>query len=61
MEVLEKEQSLENKLLSDPSASFWLKEQIQTTDKRDIIDAMADAEALLMVLHARWNKISKNR
>jgi hypothetical protein len=61
METLENERNLEKKLLDDPSASFWLKEQIQTTRKRDIGDAMGDAEALLMVLHARWNKITKQK
>ena len=59
MSTEETGKSLETRILEDPSASRWLKEQINITSERDIVDAMSDAEALLMVLHARWNTMTE--
>jgi hypothetical protein len=44
----------EKSLQSDPSTSFWLKEQLQSSKTRDICNALADAEALVMALKARY-------
>jgi hypothetical protein len=41
----------------DPATSFWLLEQIKTTRQRDILDALADAEALVDILRQRWMAI----
>ena len=44
----------ENTLVSDPTTSFWLREQLRATQGRDVLDALNDAETLLAVLRARW-------
>ncbi|MEY8200463.1 MAG: hypothetical protein RPS47_14600 [Colwellia sp.] len=52
----------ENNIASDPSVSFWLKEQIEVTKTRDLLDALNDVEVLKSVLDARISealKISK--
>jgi len=40
MKNREEEQTISN----DPATSFWLKEQLEVTQKRDPIDALNDAE-----------------
>lgn len=45
--------TLEQEMLNDPSTSFWLKEQIKATKQRDLLDALNDAEALVLVLKSR--------
>lgn len=50
--------AIESKIMTDPSATKWLKEQIELTKRRDVLDAMADTEALLMVLQSRWNQMA---
>ena len=40
-------------VLSDPSASFWLKQAINESLNRDPVDAINDAEVLVAVLHNR--------
>lgn len=42
----------------DPSASFWLKEQLNVTKERDPVDALNDAEALVIVLKARLEPLA---
>lgn len=49
MQISELEQALQN----DPSTSFWIKEQFKVTKERDPVDALNDAEALVLVLKAR--------
>ncbi len=38
--------SLAIRILTDPSASYWLKDAIKGLVDRDPVDALADAEAL---------------
>ncbi|MDC5870529.1 hypothetical protein OPW39_17125 [Vibrio europaeus] len=45
----------ERELVNDPSTSFWLKEQFELTKKRDLIDALSDAEILVSILKSRVN------
>lgn len=40
-------------VLSDPSTSFWLRENLCRALDRDPVDALADAEALTQLLHKR--------
>lgn len=49
--------TLEQKLQYDPSASFWLKEQLEVTKGRDIVDAITDAELLVLVLKSRLESL----
>ena len=44
----------ESAMKSDPATSFWLREQISATRQRDVLDALADAEALVDILRQRW-------
>lgn len=46
--------TLRKSILSDFAASFWLKDAIRAMDKRDILDAIADAEALTAVLKEKY-------
>ena len=41
-----------NAVLSDPSASYWLKNALQSALKRDIVDAANDAATLAALLAA---------
>lgn len=45
--------TLEQELQYDPSASFWLKEQLEVTKGRDLFGAITDAELLVLVLKSR--------
>ena len=38
---------------ADPSVSYWLKEAIEALDKRDLVDAYNDAQALAMLQEMR--------
>ncbi len=49
MTVGEREQAL----VDDPSTSYWLKEQLEASKKRDMVDALRDAETLAACLKAR--------
>ncbi|WP_164732784.1 hypothetical protein [Vibrio anguillarum] len=49
MKISEFEQALQ----FDPSTSHWLKEQLKQTKSRDPVDALNDAEALVIALEAR--------
>lgn len=46
----------ESEILDDPATSYWLKEQINAASNRDIIDFLADAESLVVVLKTRLEK-----
>ena len=47
-----------NMILNDPSASYWLKDALRSATRRDIVDALNDAEALLAILQDRFDKLS---
>lgn len=47
----------QQKILNDPTASFWLKKAVQQMADRDPVDALHDAEELVILLRARWNEI----
>ena len=38
---------------ADPSVSYWLKAAIEALDKRDLVDAYNDAQALAMLQEMR--------
>jgi hypothetical protein len=46
------------KVLADPTASRWLKDALHSAMRRDIVDAINDAEALLAILQDRFDKLS---
>jgi hypothetical protein len=48
---------LEDRILADDSASFWLKDAIIALEQRDPVDALSDAETLVKILRERLNKI----
>ncbi|EGR0524952.1 TPA: hypothetical protein P7L52_003228 [Vibrio cholerae] len=56
-----KTNNLEQTLLSDPSTSNWLKEQLDLTKKRDPVDALNDAEVLVTVLESRLNTVIQHQ
>lgn len=39
-----------NKIMKDPSASFWLKDALRSTMTRDSVDAFRDAQVLSNIL-----------
>ena len=43
--------------LADPSTSYWLCDALKSAMKRDPVDAINDAEALLKLLTA-WHKLT---
>ncbi len=49
IKVGEREQALAH----DPATSYWLREQLEATKKRDPIDALRDAQTLAAVLKSR--------
>lgn len=46
-------------VLLDPSASDWLKDALVAVSKRDICDALSDAELLVAILQARFDRLTK--
>ncbi len=48
-----------NEILSDPCASNWLKDAVRAALKRDPVDAVNDAEALVEVLSDRLDAVVK--
>ena len=44
-------------ILANPSTSFWLKNAVETSLKRDAVDALVDAEALVQILKTRLETI----
>ena len=45
-----------NTILNDPSASYWLKNALRSATRRDIVDALNDAETLLAILQDRFEQ-----
>lgn len=48
---------LEQSIRQDPATSYWLKEQLEFTESRDICDAIRDAETLLHILKQRHSMV----
>ena len=44
--------TLKEKVLADPSVRYWVKDQIRNAEKRDIVDAIKDADLLILVLQS---------
>ena len=49
----------EKKILSDDSFSYWLKNQMEETKMRDVLDALNDVEVLKSVLEHRLSETKK--
>jgi len=47
----------EKLIFNDPATSYWLKEQLEATKKRDIVDALGDAEMLVEILQGRLERL----
>lgn len=45
---------------ADPACSSWLQQALLDAGKRDILDALSDAEALVAILTNEWEAISTN-
>jgi len=45
----------EESIFSDPSTSYWLRQQIKDSEERDILDALKDAELLAAILQKRFD------
>lgn len=44
-------------IISDPSASYWLREAMAALEKRDPLDALKDAETLALLEQLRAKEI----
>ena len=47
-----------NRILTDPTTSYWLRDALNASAARDILDALADAEALVEALAAEYAALS---
>ena len=47
----------ENRILSSPATSNWLKQAITDTNSRDLLDATRDAELLAQLLKHKLNRV----
>lgn len=45
-------------ILSDPSASYWLKDALRAALARDIVDALNDAEALALAVTDHYKTVT---
>jgi hypothetical protein len=41
------------RILASPAASYWLKDAVRAAERRDIVDALRDAEQLAALIKAR--------
>ena len=48
-------------ILSDPSASYWLKDALRLALERDVCDALNDAEALAVALKDNYQLATGGR
>lgn len=48
----------EQEILRSPECSRWLKEQLQATQERDVLDALCDAEVLVSCLKRRFELLA---
>jgi hypothetical protein len=46
-------------VLNDPCATYWLQDALRTSLKRDILDAVRDANTLLNLLEAYYQENAK--
>lgn len=44
------------KIMQSPSASYWLQNALKTSMSRDVVDALNDAEVLVSILKATYEK-----
>ena len=47
------------KIINDYAASFWLKRTLASALERDVVDAVADAEALVRALRERLDAVQR--
>ncbi len=45
------------KLVNDPATSYWLVDALRALDKRDAVDAVADAALLAEMMHRRLDEL----
>lgn len=50
-----------HRILTDPSASFWIKHALETAMQRDPVDAAFDAEILADILGKRADEFSNGK
>lgn len=53
--------SMAARVLSDPSASFWLKDAVRALVERDVCDALNDAEALREIARDHYQMTTGRR
>lgn len=56
-----KTNELEQALQQEPSTSYWLKAQLKQTKERDIVDALNDAELLVLALKTRLTLLTQSQ
>lgn len=47
-----------DKIVADPATSYWLKNQLQAIDQRDLVDQINDTEILLEALKQRFENMA---
>jgi hypothetical protein len=52
-------QSIAAQILSDPSASYWLKDALKAALNRDAVDALRDAETLALALKDNYQLVTR--
>ena len=58
---LEDVEFIENQIISDPAASYWIKEKIKESSNRDILDVLNDVDILRSILTLRHEAIKTAR
>lgn len=48
-------------ILADPSASFWLKGALRSSEQRDIVDSMGDADLLFEILKREADEVASQQ
>lgn len=48
---------LRRQILESTQASEWLKNAVVASDKRYLVEAITDAESLVILLHKRFNEL----
>lgn len=54
---LEDVKFIEEQIINDPAASYWLKQQIKESSNRDILDVLNDVDILRSILSLRHEAI----
>lgn len=47
---------IKNDIKTNPTYSYWVKEQIEVLDQRDILDALRDLSKLSQYLRTKFNE-----